>query len=117
MTKTTLFSLLITLAVTFGFANQTFAQSSGKSFAASNQQSESLGQMTISSPSGDYYLTVPGMSNDTAQIPDTATSVTINGQMVPSGVKAIVQLQSGKFVMLLWPALNTITVIDTDVLG
>ena len=52
------------------------------------------------------------MSNDTAQIPDTATSVTINGQTVPQGTNAILQLTSGKFVAVLWPALNSIIIID-----
>ncbi len=94
----------------------TFAQASGSAFVALNQQSQSLGEITINTPSGDYYLAAPGNSNDTLAIADTATSVTINGQTVPQGRNAILQLVSGKFVAVLWPALNCIVVIDEDVL-
>jgi hypothetical protein len=114
--KTTLFSLFITLVATLGFASNTFAQSSGNSFAIANQQSESLGEVTITAPSGDFYLSAPGNTNDTVAMADTATSVTIYGQTVPKGIMAVIQLHSGKFVAVLWPALNTIVVIDEDIL-
>jgi hypothetical protein len=117
MIKTTLFSLLITLAISLGFTQTTFGQSSGSAFVASNQQSQSLGEITINTPGEGYYLAAPGMTNDTVAIPDTAISVTINGQTVPQGTNAILQLLSGKFVMVMWPALNTIIVIDDGELG
>jgi hypothetical protein len=112
MIKTTLFSLLLTLALSLGFTSNTFAQMSGSGFVVLNQQPESLGSITINTPSEDYYLTVPGMSNDTAQMSDTATSVTINGQTVPQGKNGILQLVSGQFVAVMWPALNSIIIID-----
>jgi hypothetical protein len=112
MRKTTLFSLVIVLALTLGFTQTTFAQSSGNAFMALNQQSQSLGEITINAPNGNYYMAVPGMSNDTLSMLDTAISVTINGQTVPQGTNAILQLVSGKFVAVLWPALNTVVIID-----
>jgi hypothetical protein len=110
--KTTIFILAISLAATLGFANKTFAQAGGNSFQISNLQIDGLGTVTITAPSGNYYLSAPGLSSVSTPIPDTATSVTINGQTVQSGVKAIVQLTSGDFVMVLWTGTNAIAVID-----
>jgi hypothetical protein len=112
MMKTTLLSLLVTLALTLGFTNNTFAQTLGDPFVVLNEQSQSISSITINTPSGDYYLAAPGMSNDTAQISDTAISVTINGQTVPQGKNAILQLVNGQFVAVMWPALNSIIIID-----
>ena len=115
--KTALFSLLVTLALSFGFLNNTFAQSSGISFTVSNQQIAGLGSVTVSTPSGDYYLAVPGNSNDTVAISDTATSITINGQTVPQGVKAIVTLASGTQVAVLWISPCNVVVVDKGEIG
>ncbi len=111
--KTTLLTLVITLAAALGFANRSAAATI--SFQISNQQAESLGQVTVSTAGGNYYVNVPGNSTDSVSISDTATSVTINGQTVPQGQKAIIQLPSGKAVEVLWTSPNSITVINEDV--
>ena len=115
--KTTLLILAISFAATLGFANKTFAQANGNSFQVSNQQAEGLGTVTITAPSGDYYLPVQGNSNASMPIPDTAISVTINGQVVPMGVQAIVTLASGKQVVVMPQGPNAIAVIDEGALG
>jgi hypothetical protein len=114
--KTTLLALFITLVAAFGFSGHAFAQApGGHSFVVSNMQAESLGEVTITAPSGDYYVTAPGMTNDTAAMTDSvATSVTINGQTVPQGVKAIVTMADGSLVAVLWLGQNEILVIDPD---
>ncbi len=112
--KSTLLALVVTLATTFGFEGRSFAQlSGGDSFIVSNQQSQSLGAMTITAPSDIFYATVTGMSTDTIAISDTVVlSITINNQVVPQGVKAIVTLPGDKQVAVLWPVPNEILVID-----
>ncbi len=115
--KKTLLTLIIAFVSVVGFTDRSLAQSSGYTFQVSNQQSESLGNITISTSAGDPYLSVPGNSNDTLPISDTANSVTINGQTVPQGVRAVLQLPSGKFVILMWTAQDAIVVIDDDILG
>jgi hypothetical protein len=115
--KTAILILAISIAATLGFANKTFAQAGGNLFQISNQQAEGLGTVTITAPSGNYYLPVQGNSNASMPIPDIATSVTINGQLVPFGVKAIVTLPDGSQVGVLWTGPNAIAVIDKGELG
>ncbi len=111
--KTTLFASFLTLATLFGFANTSFAQSSGNSFVVTNQQSESVGQITVTAPGGNYYLTLPGNASDTIALSDTAViSITINGQTVPEGMKAIVTLASGTQVGVIWITPNNVVVVD-----
>jgi hypothetical protein len=117
MMKTTLFSILVAIAMSFGFANKTFAQSSGISFTVSNQQITGLGTVTVATPSGDYYLAVLGMSSDTLATSDTATSITINGQTVPQGLKAIVTLASGTQVAVIWISPCNVVVVDEKEIG
>ncbi len=87
------------------------------SFTICNQQSEQLGLVTVSAPEGDTYLGVPGLSNVSVDIPSTATSVTINGQVVEQGVKTDVTLASSKIVTVTWGGLGIISVIDKEILG
>jgi hypothetical protein len=115
--KTVFLILAISIASTFGFANTTFAQSSGNTFQVTNQSTQDLGLVTVTAPSGNYNLNVPAQSQESITIPDTAMSVTINGQTVPVGPKVVVQLQSGKFVIVMSPAPNMIVVIDQNELG
>jgi hypothetical protein len=110
--KTTLLAVAITFSVAIGFVNETFAQSPGNLFSISNQQSKSLGSVTISAPSGDEYLAVPGNSNDTVDIPDTATSIAIYGQVVPQGIQAFVTLPDGTIVAVMWVTPNSVIVVD-----
>lgn len=114
--KTTLLALVITLAATLGFVNSSFAQASGNTFQISNQQSQSLGEVTISTEGGNYYTTVPGNTNDTVAVADTAISITINGQTVPQGVKAIVTLTGGTQVAVMWVTPNYVVIIDEGAL-
>jgi hypothetical protein len=110
--KTTLLAVAITLTLATGFVNKTFAQSSGNLFSVSNQQSKSLGSITISASIGDDYLAVPGNSNDTVDIPDTATSIVIYGQVVPQGIQAFVTLPDGTIVAVMWVTPNSVIVVD-----
>ena len=114
--KTTLLLLAISLAATFGFANTSFAQSNG-TFTVVNQSTQNLGQVTINTPSGNYYVSAPAQSTDTVSISDTAVSVSINGQIAPIGQKAVVQVANGNFVIVMWTGSNTIVVIDENELG
>ncbi len=110
--KTVLLALAISVAAAFGFTNKTLAQGVGNTFQISNLQLLGLGEVTVTAPSGSYYASVPGLSTQSVPIPDTATSVTINGQIVPSGLKAVVQLQSGALVVVIWTSPNAIVVLD-----
>ena len=70
-------------------------------FTVHNRQSESLGTVTVTC-SGTYYVTVAGSTDASVEIPDSATSITINGTTVPVGQKTLLQLASGKEVEVLW---------------
>jgi hypothetical protein len=115
--KTALLSMLAAIAVSFGFANKSSAQTSGISFAVSNLQYESLGTITVSTPSGNYYLAVPGNSNDTATIADTVTSITIEGQTVPRSVMAVVTMADGTLLAVLWISPCNVVIIDDKEIG
>ena len=114
--KTIALAIVIALAATLGFSNRAVADDP-ITFQVSNQQSDGLGQVTVSTQGGNYYVNVGGNETDTVGIASTATSVTINGQTVPQGVKAIIQLQSGKSVEVLWTSTNAIAVIDEGMPG
>ena len=116
--KTALLIFTLTLISALGFSNTGFAQSP-VNFIVSNQQSDALGTVAVNATNGTYYGTVPGNTTDTIVMsPDTlATSVTINGQTVPQGVKAIVTLATGKQVAVLWTSPNAIVTIDQEELG
>jgi hypothetical protein len=107
--KTTFLTLVITLAVALGFIGTASAQTS---FTVSNQQFESLGTVTVTSPSGDYYLAVPGNSNDTVAIADTVTSITIYSQIVPQSVQAYVTLADGTVLAVMWVTPSSVIVVD-----
>jgi hypothetical protein len=110
--KTTLLVLVITMMAASGFENNTFAQTARGSFTVTNQQAEALGTVTITVPSGDYYLTVPGSTIDTIAIADTATSITINGQTVPRGEKALITLPDETIVAVVWGTPCNVIVFD-----
>ncbi|HEY3875801.1 MAG TPA: hypothetical protein VGM92_10010 [Candidatus Kapabacteria bacterium] len=114
--KTTLVTLILTLSL--GFASTSNAQLSGgsASFIISNQQSLALGTVTVTAPNGFYDASVPASANDTVVMTsDTvATSITINGQTVPEGIKAIVMLPGGAQIAVLWLNPLSIVVIDNS---
>jgi len=105
------------LALVALFVSPSSAHKATISFTICNQQSESLGQVTVSAPEGDTYLDVPGLSNVSVDIPSTATSVTINGQVVEQGVKTDVTLPSSKIVTVVWESTGIIGVLDNEILG
>ena len=112
--KKILFALITTvivLIVTFGNQWNVSAQTT---FVVSNQQAEGLGQVTVTTPSGDNYLTVPGNSTDTASISGTAMSITINGQTVPQGQQALVTLPDATVVGVKWDSTSEVVVLDKD---
>jgi hypothetical protein len=111
--KTILLAISITVLATLSLVGSATAQGSGISFQVSNQQAELLGQVTVSTVDGNFYLVVPGNSSDTVTIADTAISLTIEGQVVPQGVNAFVTLQDGKVVEVLWATPCNVVVIDT----
>ncbi|MDP4200291.1 MAG: hypothetical protein Q8922_10305 [Bacteroidota bacterium] len=82
-------------------------------FTVQNQQTESLGTVTVSCVDGDFYVTVAGSSSASVDIPDSATSITICGTMVPVGQKTELHLASGKLVEVLWSGAAP-TIIDPD---
>ncbi|MFI5201045.1 MAG: hypothetical protein ACHQNE_01490 [Candidatus Kapaibacterium sp.] len=114
--KTLVLTLALTLAVSLGFTKAGFATGSIQ-FQISNQQADALGQVTVSTAGGDYYANVPGNSVVPVQIPDTAASVTINGQVVPQGQNATVTLATGKTVQVIWASANAIDIIDEGTIG
>ena len=101
------------VAIIFGYSAKASAQ---VTFVVSNQQSEGLGQVTVSTDSGDNYLTVPGNSTDTVSISDTATSITICGQTVPQGQQAYVTLPNQTVVAVMWETQCEVVVVDKDVI-
>ncbi|GEM_PF-5020919 len=109
------FTTLLALASIFAFPNK--GLTADVSFQISNQQSDPLGQVTVSTQPQNYYVNVPGNSTDSVTIADPAISITINGQTVPVGTNAIVQLASGKMVEVMWTSTTSVTVIDQGVLG
>jgi hypothetical protein len=104
--------LAISLAATFGFANTSFAQSSGNSFVVANLSTQNVGEVTINTPDGNYYVSAPAQTTDSVSIADTATSVTINGVADPNGQKALIQLASGNFIVVMWTGPNSIVIVD-----
>jgi hypothetical protein len=74
---------------------------SALTFTVHNRQTESLGTVTVSC-SGTYYVTVAGSTDASVEIPDDATSITINGVIIPVGQKTYMQLASGKAIEVLW---------------
>jgi hypothetical protein len=110
--KLKLLTAIVTVAAVLGFESMAFAQIS---FQISNQQSESLGQVTVSAPSGGYYVNVDGNSSDTVSISDTSVvSVTIYGQTVPQGVNAFITLPDQTVVAVMWQSPNAVIVLDKD---
>jgi hypothetical protein len=108
--KTTLMALIIMVAAA-GFDGKASAQTS---FVVSNQQADSLGQVMVSTNSGNFYLAVPGNSTDSINIPDTAISITINNQPVPQGQQAYVTLPDQTVVAVMWETQCEVIVIDPD---
>ena len=113
--KTLSLAFALLIAAVFSQSNASAEQLN--TFQISNQQTDALGTVTVTSPAGDYYVSVGGNENDTVQIADTAVSVTINGQTIPQGKAAIIQLASGKQVEVLWTATNAIDIINDQVPG
>jgi hypothetical protein len=111
--KLKLLTAIVAVAATLGFESMAFAQIS---FQISNQQSESLGQVTVTAASGGYYVNVDGNSTDTVNISDTVpvASVTIYGQVVPQGQNAIVTLPDQTIVAVMWQSPNAVIVLDKD---
>src|ERR1041385_2379963 len=93
------------------FASMTAIDSSVQAltFTVHNRQSESLGTVTVTC-SGTYYVTVAGSTDASVELPDSATSITINGTQIPVGQKTYMYLASGKQVEVLWD--NGPVVID-----
>ena len=113
MTAHAFLAAFLMLAASLSFANRAAASAADTiQFQISNQQADALGEVTISTSVGDYYLNVGSNETDFTQIGDTALSVTINGQTIPQGQKALIQLPSGEQVEVMWPAPNAIDVID-----
>jgi hypothetical protein len=112
--KTTLLILAISLAAIFGFANTSFAQLSGNTFQVVNLSTQNVGEVTIGTPGGNYYVNAPAQSTDTVSIADTASSVTINGMTDPNGQKALVQLANGNFIVVMWTGPNNIVIVDEE---
>lgn len=110
--KTFTFALIITIAAALGFTKQAFAGDVQNTFQITNQHATALGQVTVTTPDGNYGAYVDGNSSVPVQIQGTAISVTINNQVVPQGANAIVVLQDGTAVQVLWTSTNSITVID-----
>ena len=98
------------------FGNPTIAHKATISFAINNQQSESLGTVTVSTLGGDTYLDVPGNTNASTDIASAAASVTINGQQVSQDVNADVTLPSSKVVVVQWVSPSIIAVMDKEIL-
>jgi hypothetical protein len=113
MKITFFFAIIFMVAIIFGYSAKASAQ---VTFVVSNQQSEGLGQVTVSTDSGDNYLTVPGNSTDTVSISDTATSITICGQTVPQGQQAYVTLPNQTVVAVMWETQCEVVVVDKDVI-
>jgi hypothetical protein len=113
--KTSIITLAIIVVVAFGYGSKALAQASGQvTFVVSNQQVETLGQVTVSTASGDNYLVVPGSSTDTVSITDTATSITIFGQIVPQGQQAYITLPDQTVVAVMWETQFEVVVVDKD---
>lgn len=87
------------------------SSSRGITFTVHNRQSQSLGTVTVNC-SGTFYVTVPGSTEASVEIPDSATSIVINGNTIPVGQKTYLQLASGKGVEVLWD--GGPVVIDPD---
>jgi hypothetical protein len=107
-------AILVAIIATLGFSEKAFSQTSGLTFQVSNKQSETLGTVTVSTTSGDYYVSAPGNSTDTVTISDTATSVTIYGQTVPQGQNADITLPDQTVVAVIWTSPCSIIVLDPD---
>jgi hypothetical protein len=113
--KTITITLIAIIMGTLGFAGNAFAQTGGQvTFIISNQQSEGLGQVTVSDSGGNSYVNVFGNSSDTATISDTATSITIFGQTVPQGQQAYVTLPDQTVVAVMWESSSEVVVVDKD---
>ncbi len=114
--KKTIATLVVT-AATLGFGGNAFAQAQGQgglTFQISNQQSESLGQVTVSTVSGDAYVNVPDSSVDSVIISDTATSITICGQIVLQGQTTYVALPDQTIIGVVWQNPCQVIVLDRD---
>jgi hypothetical protein len=109
--KITLLAIILMVAISFGYTAKASAQ---VTFVVSNQQTESLGPVTVSTASGDNFLLVPGNSTDTVNISDTATSITINGQTIPQGQQAYVTLPDQTIVAVMWETQCEVVVVDKD---
>lgn len=81
-------------------------------FSIDNRQSDSLGTVTVTCPSGNYYVTVAGSTSASVDIPEVATDITINGVDIQSGQKTQLQLRSGRTIEVDWTDANSIVVID-----
>ncbi len=112
--KKTLLAFAAMVATTLGFEGNSFAQAQNLTFQISNQQAESLGEVTVSSPDAGFFVSVPGNSNDTVDIDDTAASITIFGQTVPQGQQAYVTLPDGTIVAVIWGNPCEVIVLDKD---
>jgi hypothetical protein len=114
--KTKLIALAMMLTATLGYEGKASAQASGQglTFQISNQQSESLGTVTVTSQDQGFYVAVPGTSFDSVDIDDTAISITIFGQTVPQGQQAYVTLPDGTIVAVLWETTSEVIVLDKD---
>lgn len=108
--------LVLTLAVVALVGSPTSAHKATISFAINNQQSESLGTVTVSTLAGDAYVNVAAEANTSVDIASTATSVTINGQQVLQSVNASVTLPSSAVVFVYWTAPGIITILDHEIL-
>ena len=113
--KTKLIAFAMMLTATLGYEGKASAQASqGLTFQISNQQSESLGAVTVTSQDQGFYVAVPGSSVDSVDIDDTAISITIFGQTVPQGQQAYVTLPDGTIVAVLWATTSEVIVLDKD---
>ena len=110
--KTFTFVLAITIFAALGFTKQAFASDVQNAFQISNQQAEALGQVTVTTPDGNYYANVGGNMTVPVQIFGTANTVTINNQIVPQGIQMNISLQDGKVVQVIWTSSNSIAVLD-----
>jgi hypothetical protein len=114
--KRILVFLVATLLTLLSFNSSVFAQTDA--IILLNQTSESLGQITVVTPEGNYYANVPAMSTDTVALQDTGiTSIIIFGQTIPEGKNAIVTTSAGIELAVIWSSPNQVAVVDRGELG